>query len=124
MYFGFHDMAPRTLKEASIASDVRITPDALRLLRKDHLGERLDRRIIRLRSEDLFDLDDLLDVVEVGDGSVVSCFWDGERLDPRDAPTHNVFYIDTGTREVVTDWSYPGAADAVVRKINERYDHE
>ena len=124
MYYGFHDMAPRTLKKSTITSKERITPDALRLLRKDHLGERLNRHIIRLRSEDLFDLDDLLDVVEVGDGSVVSCYWDGERLDPRDAPTHNVFYIDTGTRQVVTDWGYPGAANAVVRKINERYDHE
>ena len=124
MYFGFHDMAPRTLKKSVIASKERITPAALRLLRKDHLGERLNKRIIRLHTEDLFGLDDLLDVVEVGDGSVVSCYWDGERLDPRDAPTHNVFYIDVGTRQVVTDWCYPGAASAVVRRINERYGNE
>lgn len=124
MYFGFHDMTPRTLKESTIASNERITPDALSLLRKDHLGTELNERVIRLHTEDLFDLDDLLDVVEVGDGSIVSCYWDGERLDPRDAPTHNIFYIDTGTRQVVTDWSYPGAASAVVRRINERYGHE
>ena len=117
-------MTPRTLEGYTIASNERITPDALKLLKKDHLGTRLNRRIIRLHTEDLFDLDDLLDVVEVGDGSVVSCYWDGERLDPRDAPTHNVFYIDVGTRRVVTDWSYPGAASAVVRKINERYSNE
>ena len=123
MYFKF-GMTPRTLKKSVIASEVRITPDALRLLRKDHLGTKLNHRIIRLRAEDLFDLDDLLDVVEVGDGSVVSCYWDGERLDPRDAPTHNVFYIDTGTRQVVTDWCYQGAAAAVARRINERHCNE
>ena len=88
-----------------------------RLIGERELGEFTywgNTPILKLDTNDLFDLDGLCDITYYAD-KMISFIWGGVKFPVEDAPTeHNIFYINLKNRRVYTNYhKVMGAAEAL-----------